>query len=871
MHLLFSGSIRKILIWLVFLSVLPALFIILYSGLGLRRNAIENANREVLFLARTMGEVQKGITRSTHQILATLSHTSEIRSLDTRATSAILSALIDKNPIYHNIVAMDARGEVFASGRPFEPTNLADRYHVGQALKRKTFSVGEYIVTRIGEPIASLAFALPVLDDRDELVAMLAATLNLAHFSHFFDVARLPQDSFVSVVDRKGIQLFSHPRDKASDAVGEPISETIWGVVRNAESPGIYRHDIQAGVRQFTAYHPVRLANGQPPYIYMLVCIPEASVLENANAILVRNLLLMAAVALLALAISWLVGNKVLVSPINRLVAATRAFAGGDLETRNGFDNMPGELGTLATAFDEMADTLIKSRETLRTIADYTFDWEYWVGLEGRLMWVSPACEKISGYAPSAFLSDPSLLLRIVHASDASTFAQHHDRELSEEGAMQLDFRIVHKSGRTVWINHNCVPIVRPDGAFLGRRVSNRDITDRKQMETRLQQAQKMEAIGSLAGGIAHDFNNILFPITGMSELLLEDLPPGSQEREYVSAIYNAARRAGDLVNQILSFSRQAEHKKIPIRIQQVLKEVAKLTRATIPANIAIHWDVQADCTAVLADPTNVHQVAMNLITNALHAVEQTGGSITIGLKEITLMPEDVVGTPLVAGSYALLTVSDDGTGIAPEVMPKIFDPYFTTKEQGKGTGLGLSAVFGIVREHGGDIRIYSEVGQGTTCQVYIPLIRPQEAFEATVGEVVYTVGTERILLVDDEEPIAKIEKQMLERLGYAVTVRTSSVEALEAFKADPAAYDLIITDMAMPNLTGDQLARQLISIRADIPIILCTGFSERMTMAKADALGIKAFLMKPVVKSDLALAIRKVLDETRQDRSESE
>ena len=391
-----------------------------------------------------------------------------------------------------------------------------------------------------------------------------------------------------------------------------------------------------------------------------------------------------------------------------------------------------------------------------------------------------------------------------------------------------------------------------------------RQKTAHEKLEVRLRQAQKMEAIGALAGGIAHDFNNLLFPIVGMSELLLEDIPSGTPEHENVLEILAAGKRGSELVKQILAFSRQSEDQKIPVRIQQVLKEVIKMVRATIPVNINITHHIKPDCGLVMADPTQVHQIAMNLITNAYHAVDPDNGNISVQLKEAVLESETLVGRDIEAGPYALLTVSDNGCGIAPGNIEKIFDPYFTTKEQGKGTGIGLSTVYGIVKEHGGDIQVYSELGKGTTFTIYLPLmVKVPDSISNNTAESSPS-GSERILLVDDEDAIARLEKQILERLGYRVTSRVSSLEALEAFKADPESYDLVITDMSMPNMTGDRLARELVAIRSDVPVIVCTGFSERMNHEKAEAFGIKGFLMKPIVKSEMAHMIRRVLDEAK-------
>jgi CheY-like chemotaxis protein len=349
-----------------------------------------------------------------------------------------------------------------------------------------------------------------------------------------------------------------------------------------------------------------------------------------------------------------------------------------------------------------------------------------------------------------------------------------------------------------------------------------------------------------------------------MAELLLEDLSPGSLEYEKVKVILKAGKRGGDLTKQILAFSRQSENKKMPVRMQQILKEVLNLSRATISSNIEIHSDIQSDCGMVMADPTQVHQIAMNLITNAYHAIEEAGNMISVLLKETELERDDLVGKFLEPGRYAMLTVLDNGHGIDPSVMDRIFEPYFTTKANGKGTGLGLSVVHGIVKEHGGDICVYSEMGKGTAFHVYLPLLNRSTEPEKAEKPVIHETGTESVLLVDDEEPIVRLEQMMLERLGYKVTARTSSVEALGAFRSDPNKFDIVITDMNMPNLTGNRLAREIGVIKPGVPVIMCTGFSEKIDEKSAKANGISGFLMKPVVKSDMAKMVRKVLDEAK-------
>ncbi|MDY6822886.1 MAG: PAS domain S-box protein [Thermodesulfobacteriota bacterium] len=422
--------------------------------------------------------------------------------------------------------------------------------------------------------------------------------------------------------------------------------------------------------------------------------------------------------------------------------------------------------------------------------------------------------------------------------------------------------RVVSKSGLEKIIAWHNTYIFDDHGQIVGTLSSGEDITDKKQLEAHLQQAQKMEAIGNLAGGIAHDFNNILFPIIGLAELLIDDLPAGSVERENAAEILKSAQRAGDLVQQILAFSRQSAPQQIPIRVQQILKEVLKLCRATIPADIEIGHDIQKDCGLVMADPAQLHQIAMNLVTNAYHALGEDGGSIFIHLKDVELDKAMLADMEMQPGRYAMLSVADTGCGIQPAIMEKIFDPYFTTKGHGKGTGLGLAVVYGIVKALGGNVNVYSEMGQGTTFNVYLPLIEKHEETDPIKDKPEnLAIGTERVLLVDDEEAVMRLEKKMLERMGYTVTAFTSSIDALEAFREAPALFDLVLSDMTMPNMTGDRLARELITIRPDIPIIICTGFSERINQRKAAEIGIRGFLMKPVVKSDMAQLVRSVLD----------
>ncbi len=438
--------------------------------------------------------------------------------------------------------------------------------------------------------------------------------------------------------------------------------------------------------------------------------------------------------------------------------------------------------------------------------------------------------------------------------------------KLSKTG--QCVFEMVHrsKSGDKIPVEISSSVFVREGTRFVLSIA--RDITARKQAEqslqdseNRLQQALRMESIGTLAGGIAHDLNNILFPIVGNTEMLLEDIPEDSPLRNNLNEVFNAAMRARELVKQILAFSRQYNHEIKLMRMQPIIKDALKLIRSTIPTSIEIKKTLSHDCRAIKADPTQIHQVVMNLATNAYHAMEDTGGELKVILKEVELGKQDLPSPDMEPGPYACLIVADTGTGIDDNVKEKIFVPYFTTKELDKGTGMGLSVVHGIVKKAGGSIHLDSKFGQGTEFHVYLPVVKSTFEQQEIQSEEPLKRGTEQILLVDDENTIVSLEKQMLERLGYSVVSRTSSLEALEAFRADSAKFDMVITDMAMPNMSGNQLASELINIRPDIPILLCTGFSEGIPAGKAKSMGIKGILMKPIVKKDLSNKIREVLD----------
>lgn len=385
--------------------------------------------------------------------------------------------------------------------------------------------------------------------------------------------------------------------------------------------------------------------------------------------------------------------------------------------------------------------------------------------------------------------------------------------------------------------------------------------TQRGAMEQDLRQLQKNEAIGVLAGGIAHDFNNILAPILGYSEILQEDIPPNSPLQESVGHVLSAAERAKGLVGQILTFSRQQEQEIVPLKPGLVITEVLTLIKATLPATIEVSHHIDVKSRTIMADPTQLHQVVMNLLTNAYHAMQEEGGKLTVNFENIDISDPHNDLT-LSIGPYVVLHVEDTGQGMDKSTKEKIFDPYFTTKPQGKATGLGLSVAYGIIKKYNGGIEVKSEAGSGTIIRVYLPAAPQKTREEISTKKSTGFNGDETILLVDDEEPILKVSKRKLERLGYRVTICNDSQKALALITSSSVKFDLIITDMTMPRMTGELLTKEIRKVYADLPVIICTGFSETMTPERAKLIGASGLLMKPVAGNDLAQMVREALDE---------
>lgn len=474
------------------------------------------------------------------------------------------------------------------------------------------------------------------------------------------------------------------------------------------------------------------------------------------------------------------------------------------------------------------------------------------------ILYVNPGFERMTGYGKEEAIGQHARLLR----SDKHEAPFYRKiRETLHRGEVWSGRITSRKKNDTLYeAEVTASPIRDKSGTVINYVSIHRDITHEVRLEKELRQAHKMEAIGTLAGGIAHDFNNILTAIIGFSEMAKTKLPPTMPVQQDLQRIIEAGFRATELVRQILTFSRPTEQELKPVPVSPIVKEALTLLRSSLPSTIEMRQDITIDPeeSVVLADATQIHQVLLNLCTNSAHAMSARGGVLNVKLSAV-LADAALLSRHrnLQEGSYVCLEVSDSGHGMDAATMERIFDPYFTTKGPGEGTGLGLAVVQGIVKSHSGVISVYSEPGQGAVFRVYLPRIEKDPLPEIRKADEL-SEGSERILFVDDEQTLVDLGSELLESLGYHVTVKTSSIEALAVVRAQPEAFDLVITDMTMPGLTGRELAREISKIRPDMPIILCSGFSE---LKHTEASGIREFVMKPYLLSNLAKTIRRVLE----------
>lgn len=604
---------------------------------------------------------------------------------------------------------------------------------------------------------------------------------------------------------------------------------------------------------------------------------------------LAASSLLLFIVTIISLSMYYL-SRKYILNPLTNLEDSARHIANGNIDASidtasddeighlaKTFSLMMQKIKAITASRDELNDEILERKRAEKALVQFESRNRLLVNTIPDLVWLKDQ--------DGVYLSCNTMFERFFGAKeseivgrtdydfidkDLADFFRANDRRAmaSEQPSINEEELVFADNGYCGLFETIKMPLQDSDGNLIGVLGIARDISERErvaieklQLERKLKHSQKMESIGNLAGGIAHDFNNVLASIIGFTELALDETSKGTTLEDSLQEVYSAGIRAKELVKQILAFARKSEEKQSPIQPSLVAKEVLQFIRSTIPTTIEIKQDIRSDA-VIMANTTQLHQVLMNLCTNAAHAMEEGGGVLEVVLNDQKIDRHDL-SIGMAPGDYIKFEVSDTGVGIPAETIGSIFEPYFTTKAPGEGTGMGLAMVHGIVESYGGKIDVQSRLGKGTAFSIYLPVTRKRSALGEYLPEQLPT-GTEHILFVDDEAPIAKMGSQILGRLGYRVTTLTSSVEALELFRSKPGDFDLVISDMTMPNMTGDELAMELIAFRSNIPVILCTGYSKKISDESVTDIGIKAFAYKPIVKADLAKTVRKVLDEAK-------
>jgi len=866
-------GLRARLFLLVVLAVVPALGVIVYTASEQRRAMLHAAQESAAEIAHDVALGHGSLVEGARQLLVGLAQLPEVRQNDARACAPIFERLLAQIPAYVNVVATRPDGTVFCSGVPLErPVGFADRPWWQESVKTGDLAVGRYALGRItGRPMLSLAY--PAVESSGALRAVVGVGLDLAALERLVAAMRLPAGAAVLLIDRDGIVLARHP--EAATLRGKNVADTpLFKAIALRPGGGTLRAMGLDGVARLFAHAPLHVA-GRDARVHVAVGIQEAVAVAEVDRVLWRNVTLLILSTLTALLVASLGSHAILLRPIGRLLAATRRLRAGETGARAGPPYGKEELGALARNFDDTAARLQERERALRDaqaemerrVEERTHELRAVVEASPLAIWAlspegtvrtwNPAAESIFGWSAVEAQGRPN---PTVPEDLQEDFRGMLDRVLRGATLTDVQTRRRTKDGRVIEVSISMAPLRDATGGVAGTMAVVADLTARLELEAQLRQSQKMDGIGRLAGGIAHDFNNLLTVISGRSELLTELVGKESPLRRHVDIIHNVAQRAAGLTRQILAFSRRQALQPRVVDLNAATQRMDEMLRRVLGEDVSLVTALDPVLGRVRVDPSQIEQVILNLVVNARHAMPE-GGRLTIETGNVELGEEYARSHAEVQpGGYVMLAVTDTGHGMDAETKARIFEPFFTTKGPGEGTGLGLAMVYGIVKQSGGHIWVYSEPGRGTTFKIYLPFVEELAVEEAPASALALPRGTETILLVEDEAEVRALARESLEASGYQVLEAGRPGEALRLAEEHTGSIHLIVTDVVMPEMSGRALVERLTHLRPGAKVLYMSGYTHNAIVHQGALDQGIVFLQKPFTPGALARKVREVL-----------
>jgi two-component system cell cycle sensor histidine kinase/response regulator CckA len=851
----FPSSLRGRLLALVLVAVLPSFAILIYAERNQRELLVAQIGVEAHDLARLVAERHQRSVDRARGLLVGLARLPSLRALDGAACSRDVAAVLTDVDIYANVGAATPDGNLFCSAATLAaPVNLADRVHFRGPLERGEFTVGGYVRSRSRLGLPSFGFGLPIRSPSGRVAAVAVASLDLVQLQRELDDLPLPPGAEVVVVDRDGVVATGRPAP--GDRVGTPLQGPLRASTL-AHAPAAEVEGLD-GVRRVYGFHDVT-AGGETA-MRVAAGVPAEAAYAPVRRIARTSILALLAVAAFAIGAAVLGSELIVVRRIRAVVAASRRIAAGDHAARSGLAPGGGEIGELVHAFDDMAGSLERLWRQNRLLLDAVGEGIIGVGADGRITFANPAAARTLGWTVEEMLGADchDLVHGPARARDACPILAAMREVAPTRGT---DETLTRRDGTAFPAEFVSTPLVDA-GRVVGVVLVFRDVSERRLLEDRLRQAEKMEAIGQLAGGVAHDFNNLLTAIVSCAQLIGEALPEDHPAQADAREIGMAAGRATALTRQLLAFGRRQRLAPRVVELRAIVRGMESMLRRLLPATVSLRVETPA-AGAVLADPAQLETAVLNLVVNARDAV---GGG---GHVEVRVEEGDGEADGALPGRTAVLVVRDDGVGMDAATRERIFEPFYTTKPAGKGTGLGLATVYGVVSQSGGAIRVRSEPGRGAEFRISFPLQPGRGAEPGGTAAPPPRAGRETVLLVEDDVAIRGIARRALAGAGYRVLDAGSAGDALQIAHGEPG-IDALVTDVLLPERNGWELSRDLAGVRPGLRVLFMSGYAAQLTGESVLPEGVP-FLAKPFTPDDLLRALRAVLDgPAAQDASSS-